>query len=103
MNSADCFTEPMTLRTLQATIPNRRPRRFTLWMKYENFGGTPAGNGAGDSAAVKHARAIRCDAFAGRLRLSETGNRDTSDNSDDQDLFRRKPASSHEIGGPDRL
>ena len=79
LNSAACFTRVYDAGHLQAH-PKQKITAMTLWMKYENFGGTPPVMALAIALAVKQRGDPAALYSQGGCDYQKTGNRDTSDN-----------------------
>jgi len=79
LNSAACFTRVYDAAHLQAH-PKQKITAMTLWMKYENFGGTPPVMALAIALAVKQRGDPAALYSQGGCDYQKTGNRDTSDN-----------------------
>jgi hypothetical protein len=79
LNSTACFTRVYDAAHLQAH-PKQKTTAITLWMKYENFGGTPPVMAMAMSLAIKQRGDSAAMYSQGGCDYQKTGNRDTSDN-----------------------
>ena len=79
LNSAACFTRVYDAAHLQAH-PKQKITAMTLWMKYENFGGTPPVMALAIAVAVKQRSDPAAMYSQGGCDYQKAGNRDTSDN-----------------------
>ena len=78
LNSATCFTRVYDAAHLQAH-PKQKTTAMTVWMKYENFGGTPPAMGLAISLAVKQRGDPAAMYSQGGCDYQKAANRDTSD------------------------
>ena len=79
LNSAACFTRVYDAGHLQAH-PKQKITAMTLWMKYENFGGTPPVMALAIALAIKQRGDPAALYSQGSCDYQKSGNRDTSDN-----------------------
>ena len=79
LNSAACFTRAYDAAHLQAH-PKQKTTAITLWMKYENFGGTPPVMALAIALAIKQRGDPAAMYSQGGCDFQKTGNRDTSNN-----------------------
>ena len=79
LNSAACFTRVYDAAHLQAH-PKQKITAMTLWMKYENFGGTPPVMALAIALAIKQRGDPAALYSQGSCDYQKSGNRDTSDN-----------------------
>jgi len=78
LNSTACFTRVYDAAHLRAH-PKQKTAAITVWMKYENFGGTPPVTGLAISLAVKQQGDPAAMYSQGGCDYQKTANRDTSD------------------------
>jgi hypothetical protein len=79
LNSAACFTRVYDAAHLRAH-PKQKTTAMTLWMKYENFGGTPPVMALAIALAIKQSGDPAAMYSQGGCDFQKTGNRDTSNN-----------------------
>ena len=79
LNSAACFTRVYDAAHLRAH-PKQKTTAMTLWMKYENFGGTPPVMALAIALSIKQRGDPAALYSQGGCEYQKTGNRDTSDN-----------------------
>ena len=79
LNSAACFTRVYDAAHLRAH-PKQKTTAMTLWMKYENFGGTPPLMALAIALAIKQRGDPAALYSQGSCDYQKSGNRDTSDN-----------------------
>ena len=79
LNSAACFTRVYDAAHLSAH-PKQKTTAMTVWMKYENFGGTPPVMALAIALAIKQRGDPAVVYSQGGCDFQKTGNRDTSNN-----------------------
>ena len=79
LNSAVCFARVYDAAHLQAH-PKQKTTAMTVWMKYENFGGTPPVMALAIALAIKQRGDPAALYSQGGCEYQKTGNRGTSDN-----------------------